>query len=30
MKNMKGTIGSGGRDLDMATVNGSIHLKSGG
>jgi DUF4097 and DUF4098 domain-containing protein YvlB len=29
MKNMKGTIGSGGRDLDMATVNGSIHLKSG-
>jgi DUF4097 and DUF4098 domain-containing protein YvlB len=30
MKNMHGTIGSGGRELDMATVNGSIHLKSGG
>lgn len=30
MKNMKGTIGSGGRELEMETVNGSIHLKSGG
>ena len=30
MKSMHGTIGSGGRDLEMATVNGSIHLKSGG
>ena len=30
MKNMHGTIGSGGRELEMATVNGSIHLKSGG
>ena len=25
-----GTIGSGGRELDMNTVNGSIELKSGG
>ena len=30
MKNMKGTIGSGGRKLEMETVNGSIHLKKGG
>jgi hypothetical protein len=30
MKNMHGTIGSGGRELEMETVNGSIHLKSGG
>ena len=30
MKNMKGTIGDGGRELEMETVNGSIHLKSGG
>lgn len=30
MKNMKGTIGDGGRELQMETVNGSIHLKSGG
>jgi DUF4097 and DUF4098 domain-containing protein YvlB len=30
MKQMKGTIGSGGRELEMETVNGSIHLKSGG
>ena len=30
MKKMRGTIGSGGRDLDMETVNGSIHLKRGG
>ena len=30
MKNMKGTIGDGGRKLQMETVNGSIHLKSGG
>lgn len=30
MKNMHGTIGSGGRELDLNTVNGSIHLKSGG
>jgi len=30
MKNMKGTIGSGGRALELETVNGSIHLKSGG
>lgn len=30
MKNMRGTIGSGGRELDMNTVNGSIELKSGG
>ncbi|MHC4710013.1 MAG: DUF4097 family beta strand repeat-containing protein [Planctomycetota bacterium] len=29
MKNMHGTIGNGGRELDMATVNGSIHLQSG-
>jgi DUF4097 and DUF4098 domain-containing protein YvlB len=29
-KNMHGTIGTGGRELEMATVNGSIHLKSGG
>lgn len=29
MKNMRGTIGSGGRDLEMETVNGSIHLKRG-
>jgi DUF4097 and DUF4098 domain-containing protein YvlB len=29
-KNMHGTIGTGGRGLEMATVNGSIHLKSGG
>lgn len=30
MKSMKGTIGDGGRGLEMATVNGSIHLKQGG
>jgi len=30
MKNMHGTIGRGGREIEMATVNGSIHLKSGG
>ena len=30
MKNMKGTIGDGGRELEMETVNGSIRLKSGG
>jgi hypothetical protein len=30
MKSMKGTIGSGGRGLEMETVNGSIQLKSGG
>jgi DUF4097 and DUF4098 domain-containing protein YvlB len=30
MKNMHGTIGSGGRELEMETVNGSIRLKSGG
>lgn len=30
MKNMHGTIGNGGRGIEMATVNGSIHLKSGG
>jgi DUF4097 and DUF4098 domain-containing protein YvlB len=30
MKHMRGTIGGGGRDLDMETVNGSIHLKRGG
>jgi len=30
MKNMHGTIGSGGRELDMNTVNGSVELKSGG
>lgn len=30
MKNMHGTIGSGGRELEIETVNGSIHLKSGG
>lgn len=30
MKNMRGTIGSGGRELELETVNGSIHLKSGG
>ncbi len=30
MKSMKGTIGSGGRELEMETVNGSIHLKRGG
>jgi len=29
-KSMHGTIGTGGRGLEMATVNGSIHLKSGG
>jgi hypothetical protein len=29
MQNMNGTIGNGGRELDMATVNGSIHLESG-
>lgn len=30
MKSMKGTIGSGGRGLELETVNGSIHLKKGG
>lgn len=30
MKNMRGTIGSGGRDLDIETVNGSIRLQRGG
>ena len=30
MKNMKGTIGDGGRKLQLETVNGSIYLKSGG
>jgi DUF4097 and DUF4098 domain-containing protein YvlB len=30
MKSMKGTIGSGGRSLELETVNGSIHLKKGG
>jgi len=30
MKNMRGTIGSGGRDLEIETVNGSIHLERGG
>jgi len=28
-KSMHGTIGSGGRDLELETVNGSIHLKNG-
>jgi hypothetical protein len=30
MKNMHGTIGNGGRELKMNTVNGSVELKSGG
>jgi len=30
MKKMKGTIGSGGRDLELETVNGSIRLKKAG
>lgn len=30
MKNMRGTIGAGGRDLELETVNGSIHLERGG
>jgi hypothetical protein len=30
MKNMKGTIGSGGRELELETVNGSIRLKKDG
>jgi DUF4097 and DUF4098 domain-containing protein YvlB len=30
MKNMHGTIGNGGRGLDLNTVNGSIELKQGG
>lgn len=30
MKNMKGTIGSGGRELELETVNGSIRLKKAG
>lgn len=30
MKNMRGTIGDGGRELDLNTVNGSIELNDGG
>jgi hypothetical protein len=30
MKNMKGTIGNGGRKLELETVNGSIRLKKNG
>ena len=30
MKKMRGTIGTGGRDLDIETVNGSIRLEHGG
>jgi len=28
-KHLHGTIGSGGRDLDVSTVNGSLHIRKG-
>jgi putative adhesin len=28
-KNLHGTIGSGGRELDVSTVNGSLHIRKG-
>ena len=29
-KNIRGRIGSGGRELDVSTVNGSLHIRKGG
>jgi len=28
-KNLHGTIGNGGRELDVSTVNGSLHIRKG-